>query len=149
MPTHSVEGIFGMSQKIALTGTTFLTYVLPPPLCLYFMGVLVQLKGTRFYRLALLPVVGWLAWRGSFVDMSGGDRKQAQMNSALIVSASGPLLHVIDVDYHRFICSPLPCGLLYGLLYESLFGVRVLRTNTNTTSQIPKASIQPSGTPET
>ena len=149
MPAHSVEGIFGMSQKIALTRTTFLVHVLPPLICLYFMGVLVQLKGTRFYRLAFLPVVVWFAWHGSFVDMSGGDRKQGQVNSALIVSVPGPMLHVINVDHHRFKCSPLPCGLLYGLLYESLFGVRVLRTNTNTTSQIPKASTQPSGTPET
>lgn len=55
-------------------------------MCLYFMGVLVQLKGTRFYRLALLPVVVWFAWRGAFVDMSGGDPKQAQLNTALMVS---------------------------------------------------------------
>ena len=148
MPVQSVEGIFGTSHKIALTGTTFLTYVLPPLVCLYFMGVLVQLKGTRFYRLALLPIVGWLAWRGSFVDMSGGDRKHGQMNTGIIVSASGPMLHVIDVVHHSFKCWALPCGLLYGLLYESLFGVRVLRTNTNTTSQIPKTSTRPSGTLE-
>ena len=147
MPAQSVEGIFGTSHKIALTGATFLAYILPPLVCLYFMGVLVQLKGTRFYRLALLPVVGWFAWRGSFVDMSRGDRKQGQINSALIVSVTSPMLQVIDVVHHRFKCWPLPCGLLYGLSHENLFGVRVLRTNT--TSRIPKTSTWPSGTPET
>jgi len=74
-----------MSQKIAITRATFLAYILPPAACLYFMGVLVQLEGTRFYRLAFLPVVAWFAWRGIFVDMSGGDPRQAGMNNTLIM----------------------------------------------------------------
>lgn len=50
------------------------------------MGVLVQLDGTRFYRLAFLPVIVWLSWRGVSIDMSGGDPKQAQINTVLMVS---------------------------------------------------------------
>ena len=96
MTVYSVEGVFAASQKIPLTRATFLAYILPPAVCLYFMGVLVQLKGTRFYRLAFLPALVWLCWRGMFVDMSGGDPKQGQMNTGLIVSGSGPVLHVID-----------------------------------------------------
>ncbi|KAF8553846.1 hypothetical protein OG21DRAFT_1509617 [Imleria badia] len=61
----SVDDVFGASQKIGLTRTTFLVYILPPLVCLYVMGVLVQLKGTRFYRLALLPVLVWFSWRDS------------------------------------------------------------------------------------
>ncbi|KAF8438370.1 hypothetical protein L210DRAFT_3646664 [Boletus edulis BED1] len=80
----SDQGIFGASQKIGLTTATFIGYIVPPLMCQYFMGVLVQLEGTRFYRFALLPVLVWFAWRGMFVDMSGGDPKQGQMNVGLI-----------------------------------------------------------------
>ncbi|KAI9573448.1 hypothetical protein HD554DRAFT_2035262 [Boletus coccyginus] len=74
-----------MSRKSALTTPTFLARILPPEVCLYLMGVLVQLKGTRFYRLALLPVLVWFSWRGIFVDMSGGDPRDAAMNTMLIL----------------------------------------------------------------
>ena len=90
------------------------------------MGVLVQLNGTRFYRLAFLPLIVWLSWRGIFVDMSGGDPRQVHMNTVLIVSDPGPVLHAIDVVYPRLICVTSQCGVLFGLLLESLFGVRVL-----------------------
>ena len=116
-------------QKIALTRASFLAYIVPPAMSLYFMGVLVQPKGTRFYRLAFLPALVWFAWRGTVIDMSGGDPRQAGMNNMLIVSDPGPVLHAIDVVYPRFICVPSQCGVLCGLLLESLFGVRVLRTN--------------------
>jgi len=53
------------------------------------MGVLVQLEGTRFYRLALLPIVLWLAWRGAFVDLSGGDPKKSQINVLLMTHMCG------------------------------------------------------------
>ena len=129
MTAHSVEGVFSASQKIALTRATFLAYILPPAVCLYFMGVLVQLKGTRFYRLAFLPVVVWFSWRGIFVDMSGGDPRQVHMNTVVIVSGPDPVLHAIDMVYPRFICVTSQCGVLCGLLLESLFGVRVLRRN--------------------
>lgn len=57
------------------------------------MGVLVQLDGTRFYRLALLPVTVWLAWRATLVDMSGGDPMKVQSNSMLIVSVTRSMFH--------------------------------------------------------
>ena len=150
MTAHSVEGVFAVSQKIALTRTTFLAYIVPPVVCLYFMGVLVQLKGTHFYRLAFLPVIVWLAWRGTFVDMSGGDPKQAQMNTMLIVSDPSPVSHgciPFTVVYPRLICVPSQCGVLGGPLLESPFGVRVLPTNI--ANSIPRASTQRSGTPGT
>ncbi|KAH0833895.1 hypothetical protein J3R83DRAFT_11078 [Lanmaoa asiatica] len=79
-----VEGVFATSQKVGLTKATFLAYILPPFVCQYLMGVLVQLEGTRFYRLAFLPVTVWLAWRSTLVDMSGSDLTQAQANTMLI-----------------------------------------------------------------
>ena len=121
--------MFAASQKIALTRATFLAYIVPLAVCLYFMGVLVQLRGTRFYRLALLPALLWFAWRSIFIDMSGGDPRQAGMNNTFIVSDPGPVLHAIDVVYPRLICAPSQCGVLCGLLLESLFGVRARRTN--------------------
>jgi len=60
-------------------------HILPPAVCLYFMGVLVQLEGTRLYRLAFLPVVVWFAWRGMFVDMSGGNPRQAGVDSTFVM----------------------------------------------------------------
>ena len=59
------------------------------------MGVLVQLEGTRTYRMALLPVTVYLAWRATFVDMSGGDPTRAQMNITLVVSVTLSVLHAI------------------------------------------------------
>lgn len=87
MTSQTVQDmVFATSQKIAFTKASFLAYILPPFVCQYLMGVLVQLEGTRFYRLALLPIIVWLSWRGLFIDMSGGDPKQAQMNTVLVVS---------------------------------------------------------------
>lgn len=147
MTARSVEDVFALSQKMALTRATFLLYILPPEVCLYLMGVLVQLKGTRFYRLALLPVLVWFSWRGIFVEMSGGDPRDASMNTILIVSDPDPVFHAIDVVYPSFVWFSTQCGLLGGLLRESLFGVRVLRENIR--NQIPRAFAQRSGTPWT
>jgi hypothetical protein len=147
MTPRSVEDVFAASQKIPLTKTTFLAYIVPPEVCLYFMGVLVQLKGTRLYRLAFLPALVWFAWRGIFVDMSGGDPRQTHMNIVFIVSDPGPVLHAIDVVYPRLICATSQCGVPCGLLLESLFGVRVLRRNK--VNSIPRAFTQRSGMPGT
>lgn len=85
-PSYVVlEDMFSMSHKIGLTKATFFAYIVPPFVCQYLMGMLVQFEGTRFYRLALLPLTVWLAWRATFVDMSGGDSAQIQTNSILIV----------------------------------------------------------------
>ncbi|KIK92202.1 hypothetical protein PAXRUDRAFT_830176 [Paxillus rubicundulus Ve08.2h10] len=49
------------------------------------MGVLVQLRGTRVYRVALLPILLWLAWQASAsINLAGGDRKQAQLNAVFV-----------------------------------------------------------------
>ncbi|KAG9308682.1 hypothetical protein JVU11DRAFT_11639 [Chiua virens] len=81
---QAVADMFAVSHKIGLTKATFLAYIIPPFVCQYSMGVLVQLEGTRYYRLALLPVMVWFAWRATFVDLSGGDITQAQQNAQLI-----------------------------------------------------------------
>ncbi|KAG8215148.1 hypothetical protein J3R82DRAFT_8639 [Butyriboletus roseoflavus] len=89
MPSQaSVEGGFAVPREIGLTSATFLAYILPPLVCQYLMGVLVQLNRTRFYRLALLPVTVWLAWRATLVDMSGGHPAKVQTNSMLITQMS-------------------------------------------------------------
>lgn len=142
-----MDDVFAMSQKVPLTTANFVARILPPIVCLYVMGVLVQLKGTRFYRFALLPVLVWFAWRGMFVDMSGGDPKGVQSNTALIVSGPGLVLHAIDVTHHRLIWLPSPCGQWCGLLHGSLFVVRVLRAKTNTTIRIPRTSTRQCGMP--
>lgn len=128
LAAHSTEDMFAMSQKISLTKATFFAYILPPVAILYLMGVLVQLKETRFYRLALLPVIAWFSWRGVFVDMSGGDPKLAQMNTILIVSTLiSSSVGCLDVVHSRLICPPSSCTALFGLLHESLFTVKVLQ----------------------
>lgn len=89
-----VEVVFATSQTNDLI-TTSLAHILPPLVCQYSMGVLVQLDGTRTYRMALLPVTVYLAWRATFVDMSGGDPTRAHMNVTLIVSITRSILHAI------------------------------------------------------
>ncbi|KAF8841621.1 hypothetical protein BDN67DRAFT_1068326 [Paxillus ammoniavirescens] len=80
-----IESVFSTSQKASLTIDSFLTYVLPVFACQYSMGVLVQLRGTHVYRVALLPILLWLAWQASAsIDCSGGDRKQAQLNAVFV-----------------------------------------------------------------
>ncbi|KAF8841623.1 hypothetical protein BDN67DRAFT_949207 [Paxillus ammoniavirescens] len=52
------------------------------------MGVLVQLRGTLVYRVALMPISLWLAWHASAsIDFSGGDPTRAQQNAAFAVSS--------------------------------------------------------------
>ncbi|KAF9238548.1 hypothetical protein BU15DRAFT_47604 [Melanogaster broomeanus] len=64
---------------------SFLTYILPVFACQYSMAVLVQLKGTQVYRLALLPIILWFAWRASVsVNPSGGDPSKAMRDSGLV-----------------------------------------------------------------
>ena len=137
---HSVVAMFSASLKIALTWATFLVYILPLAACLCLMGVLDQFKGARFYRVPLLPVVAWLAWHGTFVDMPGGDPRLAGMDRMLIVSDSDPVLHATDVAYPTLRYVPWQCGLLCALLLENLFkfGVRVFRSNK--VKWIPRAS---------
>ncbi|KAF8124324.1 hypothetical protein EV363DRAFT_1354184, partial [Boletus edulis] len=79
-----VKDVLAMSHTVGLTMATFLAYMLPPFVCQYLMGVLVQLEGTRFYRLALLPLTLYFAWRATFVDLSGGDPALAQKNTQLV-----------------------------------------------------------------
>ena len=51
------------------------------------MAVLVQLPRTSLYRVALLPVVYWLAFRASVsLDLSWNDPSYAQFNEGLAVS---------------------------------------------------------------
>ncbi|KIJ18059.1 hypothetical protein PAXINDRAFT_71482 [Paxillus involutus ATCC 200175] len=78
--------MFSTSQRASLTIDSFLTYVLPVFACQYLMGVLVQLRGTYVYRVALLPILLWLAWQASAsIDCAGGDRKQAQLNAVFVI----------------------------------------------------------------
>lgn len=102
-----VQDLLAMSQSISPTKTTFLAYILPPFACHYLMGVLVQLKGTRSYRLALMPVLVWFAWRATFVDMSRGDPTKTQANSMLAVSVATTLCVARLIDgHHRPKCPP-------------------------------------------
>jgi hypothetical protein len=78
-------GVFSTSSKTSLTMGSFVTYILPVLACRYSMGVLVQLRGTQVYRVALLPIMLWFAWRAIIsVDLSGGDPMQAELQSFLI-----------------------------------------------------------------
>ncbi|KAF8553845.1 hypothetical protein OG21DRAFT_1441204 [Imleria badia] len=79
-----VQDVLAMSQTIDLTRTTFFAYIFPPFVCQYLMGVLVQLEGTRAYRLAFFPVLLCFAWRATLVDMSGGDPTKVQANTMLV-----------------------------------------------------------------
>ncbi|KIJ18063.1 hypothetical protein PAXINDRAFT_110500 [Paxillus involutus ATCC 200175] len=86
-PYRDIESIFSNSQRVSLTIGSFLTHVLPVFACQYLMGVLVQLRGTYVYRIALFPILLWLAWQANAsIDLSGGDPARAQLNAAFAVS---------------------------------------------------------------
>ncbi|KAF8835273.1 hypothetical protein BDN67DRAFT_975519 [Paxillus ammoniavirescens] len=81
-----IGSVFSTSQKASLTLDNFLTCILPVFACQYLMAVLVQLRGTHVYRIALLPIMLWLAWQASAsIDCSGGDREQAHLNAAFVI----------------------------------------------------------------
>ncbi|KAI5984675.1 hypothetical protein EDD15DRAFT_2375114 [Pisolithus albus] len=69
-------------DKTCPTGRDIVVHVLPILAAQYVMGVLVQLRNTALLRIALLPIIPWLAWRAfSLFDFSCGDHEKAQGNS--------------------------------------------------------------------
>ncbi|KAH7882093.1 membrane bound O-acyl transferase family-domain-containing protein [Phlebopus sp. FC_14] len=77
--------VFFSTRKSALTTQSFLSFILPVIALQYSMGVLVQLKGTAIYRMALLPVLLWSAFRAAnSIDLSGGNPMQAHNNATFI-----------------------------------------------------------------
>ncbi|KAI6147993.1 membrane bound O-acyl transferase family-domain-containing protein [Pisolithus tinctorius] len=74
-----------MNEKLCPAGEDIAIYVLPIFAMQYFMGALVQLKNTALLRIALLPVVLWLAWRAvSALDFSCGNHEKAQANAIFV-----------------------------------------------------------------
>ncbi|KAI6014169.1 hypothetical protein EDC04DRAFT_673610 [Pisolithus marmoratus] len=70
------------TDKICPTGKDIVVHVLPIFAVQYVMGVLVQLRNTALLRIALLPIIPWLAWRGfSLFDFSCGNHEKAQANA--------------------------------------------------------------------
>ena len=62
-------------------------YILPIVTLQYTMGVLVQLKHTALFRVALLPIVLWTILRTlSTLDLSCGKQDQTPKNVVLFVS---------------------------------------------------------------
>ncbi|KAI6003208.1 membrane bound O-acyl transferase family-domain-containing protein [Pisolithus orientalis] len=75
------------TEKVCPIGEDIAIYVLPIFAMQYFMGALVQLKNTALLRIALLPVVLWLAWRAvSALDFSCGNHEKAQANAIFVNS---------------------------------------------------------------
>ncbi|KIJ08736.1 hypothetical protein PAXINDRAFT_102467 [Paxillus involutus ATCC 200175] len=89
-----IGSVFSTSQGASLTIGSFLTYILPVFACQYLMGVLVQLRGTLIYRVALFPIMLWLAWQANAsIDFSGGDPTLAHLNTAFLMSAVLVAMH--------------------------------------------------------
>ena len=82
-PDNSVFSSFVPSpdDRVPITPARFISGVLPVYLCYYIMALLVILPGTRYYRLALLPIGLYLAFRaGTTYDVSCGDPAQKYRN---------------------------------------------------------------------
>ncbi|KAI6014171.1 hypothetical protein EDC04DRAFT_3145164 [Pisolithus marmoratus] len=74
-----------MTERICPTGKDIIVHILPIVATLYVMGVLVQLRNTALLRIALLPIIPWLAWRAaSLLDFSCGDQEKAQANALFV-----------------------------------------------------------------
>ena len=66
------------TTKVPIDIATFISYVLPPALLYFVMAVLAITPHTRTLRMALWPIIAWLALRATFsVDLvrSTSDRK--------------------------------------------------------------------------
>ena len=73
--------------KTCPTGRDLVVYILPIITLQYMMGVLVQLKHTALFRIALLPVILWVVLRAHLaLDLSCGQLDQVPKNAAFSVS---------------------------------------------------------------
>lgn len=71
-------------QRVTPTGPNLAAFLAPVILSYHVMAVLVQLPRTKLYRVALLPLVLWLALRaGMSLDFSGKQPEYAYLNKAL------------------------------------------------------------------
>ncbi|KAI6045931.1 membrane bound O-acyl transferase family-domain-containing protein [Pisolithus marmoratus] len=74
-------------QPVPLTWSNLATFLAPAFFTYYVMAVLVQLPRTKLYRIALLPLVLWLALRaGVSLDFSGKQPRYTFLNKALASS---------------------------------------------------------------
>ncbi|KAI6047014.1 membrane bound O-acyl transferase family-domain-containing protein [Pisolithus marmoratus] len=78
--------LFG-KQPVPLTWSNLAVFLAPAFFTYYAMAVLVQLPRTKLYRIALLPLVLWLALRaGVSLDFSGKQPRYAFLNKGLASS---------------------------------------------------------------
>lgn len=74
------------SAKIPIDSTTFVSHVLPPLVCYFVAAFLAVAPQTRIARIALWPLVAFLALRAALsVDMSLGKTK-LKFNNVFVVS---------------------------------------------------------------
>ena len=74
-------------ERLPLTPLRFLTSILPAYVCQYVMATLAITPGTRHYRIALLPVALYAAFKAATTcDHSHGDAAQAFQNFGQCVS---------------------------------------------------------------
>ncbi|KAL4071675.1 hypothetical protein V8B97DRAFT_2023804 [Scleroderma yunnanense] len=70
------------SSKACPTGHDVIVYILPVFAVQYLMGVLVQFKNTAYLRIALFPIMPWIALRALLaLDLSCGQLERAQSNA--------------------------------------------------------------------
>lgn len=82
---HIVQDLLLFSeQRVTPTWSNLAAFLAPVFLSYYAMAVLVQLQRTKLYRVALLPLVFWLALRaGTSLDFSGGQPEYAYFNKGM------------------------------------------------------------------
>ncbi|KAI6037691.1 hypothetical protein EDC04DRAFT_2897287 [Pisolithus marmoratus] len=74
-------------QPVPPTWSNLATFLAPAFFTYYVMAVLVQLPRTKLYRVALLPLVLWLALRaGVSLDFSGKQPEYAYLNKGLAIT---------------------------------------------------------------
>lgn len=87
-----LSGLFIPQERVAVSASTFLKFVLPAYASYFAMGVLVQRKHTAVMRFALLPIVLLSAYRaGVALDFSFGIPKYRGFNQSLAVSGQNSL----------------------------------------------------------
>lgn len=84
----SLWDLYGVPPtRVPIGATTLVSYVLPPLVCYFVAAVLAVTPQTRAARVALWPVICFLALRAVVsVDMSLGKPEQKLFNTSLVAS---------------------------------------------------------------
>ena len=73
------------STHVPISPATFASYIVPLLVCYLAIAVLAVTPQTHAFRIALWPIIAWLALRAVHIDMSSGKPELKLFNGELLV----------------------------------------------------------------